>query len=237
VTGIPEDPTPAWLPRLLQASDSFYPTGAYAHSFGLEGMCCEGAVRDVDTLRAFLLEQVLTPLARTDLPVAIHAWNAAAHRPPDWAEFREACLLGAAVRGSREPRAAALAIGRQRLELAARLHGGPAAACLQRADAEGWPLPSCAVAAIEGLSLGAPLDAVLAAIVHGAATGMMSAAVKLLRLGQNAVHGLLVEVLRLAPQLIAQARSIRIEDAGTFNPWLDIAASRHEHADFRLFIS
>ena len=35
-----------WLLGLLQASDSLYPTGSYAHSFGLEGMIDAGAVRD-----------------------------------------------------------------------------------------------------------------------------------------------------------------------------------------------
>src|SRR5687767_15824740 len=44
----------AWLCGLLQTSDSFYPTGSYAHSFGLEGLVQEGVIRDRETLRTFL---------------------------------------------------------------------------------------------------------------------------------------------------------------------------------------
>ena len=36
----------AWIVGLLQAGDSFYPTGSYAHSFGLEGLVQEGVVHD-----------------------------------------------------------------------------------------------------------------------------------------------------------------------------------------------
>ena len=44
---------PAWIVGLLQAGDSFYPTGSYAHSFGLEGLVQEGVVHDRATLKAF----------------------------------------------------------------------------------------------------------------------------------------------------------------------------------------
>ena len=225
-----------WIAGLLQLSDSFYPTGAYAHSYGLEGLAQEGVVHDRATLRTFLLEQVLPQLARTDLPIAAHAW-AAAGDPPDWARLRELCFLGSALRGAREPREASEAIGRQRLELAALLRGGLAADFNRRAAADGWPCPACVVAAIEGRALGAPRQAVLAAIVYSTAAGLIAAAVKLLRLGQNACQTLLAEALTQAPLLVAQALAVEPDDIGAFNPWWDIAAARHESADFRLFIS
>lgn len=226
-----------WLAALLHASDSFYPTGAYAHSFGLEGLVQEGVVHDRATLRTFLLDYVLPPLARTDLAIAARAWVAADPATPDWTTLRELCLLGPALRGAREPREAAEAIGRQRLDLAAMLHGGLAAGFNQRALAENWPRPACVAAAIEGRAFGVPRDAVLAALVYAAAAGMISASVKLLRLGQNAAHTLLAEVLAQTPALIAEAVALPLEEVGAFNPWWDIAAARHEHAEFRLFIS
>ncbi|HTQ31120.1 MAG TPA: urease accessory UreF family protein [Opitutaceae bacterium] len=225
-----------WLAGVLQLSDSFYPTGAYAHSFGLEGLAQEGVVRDRATLRTFLLEQVLPQLARTDLPVAAQAW-AAAGEPADWTRLRELCFLGSALRGAREPREASEAIGRQRLELAALLQGGIATEFNRRALAEGWPRPSCVAAAIEGRGLGAPREAVLASIIYSTAAGFIAAAVKLLRFGQNAGQTLLAEALGQTPALVTEALAVAPADIGAFNPWWDIAAARHESADFRLFIS
>lgn len=226
-----------WLPAVLQMSDTFYPTGAYAHSFGLEGLVQEGWIADAAKLREFLLETVLPALSRTDLPLAARAWEAAAE-PPDWDRLQSLCHLAAAIRGAREPRAAAEAIGRQRLALAARLRGGIAADFQARAEAGAWPCPSAVAAAIEARAAGAPAEAALAGIVYSTVATLLAAAVKLLRLGQNAVQAMLTEALAAAPALIAQAAACaRDDDIGSFTPWWDIAAARHESADFRLFIS
>jgi urease accessory protein len=230
------DPSAIWVARLLQASDSLYPTGAYAHSFGLEGLAQEGSVSDLTGLRTFLIEQVLPALARTDLPIAAHAW-AAAGDPPDWLRLRELCSLGSAVRGAREVREAGEAIGRQRVALAARLHGGLAAEFERRAGDAHWPTPACVVAAIEGRMMGAPREAVLAALVYSTTAGVVAAAVKLLRLGQNAAQALIAEALSLTPALVFEALAIDSDEIGAWNPWWDIAAARHESAGFRLFIS
>jgi len=223
-----------WVAPLLQLSDSFYPTGSYAHSFGLEGLVQEGAVHDRATLRTFLIEQALPQLARTYLPVAAQAFEAAGE-PPDWARLRSLCFLGRAVRGSREPREASEAIGRQRLQLAVMLHGGFAREFERRA--EGWPRPLSVIAAVEGRTLGLPCEAVLSTLVYAASAGLIAASVKLLRIGQNASQTLLAEAVRGAPALIAEAVALPPDGIGSFNPWWDVAAAGHETAEFRLFIS
>ena len=43
------------LLTLLQLSDSFFPTGMFAHSLGLEGMVRRGLVRGLDDVERFLL--------------------------------------------------------------------------------------------------------------------------------------------------------------------------------------
>jgi urease accessory protein len=226
----------SWVANLLQAADSFYPTGAYAHSFGLEGLVQGGSVRDRDTLRGFLMDQMLPSLARTELPLAARVWIASG-APPDWDRLRELCFLGAAIRGAMEPRRASEAIGRQRIELAARLHGGFAGEFAERAAAGGWPVSAAVAAAVEGRTHGVPCEAVLAGVVYSAAAGMIAAAIKLLRLGQNSGQALLRELLARTPALVGQALSLGTEEIGAYNPWWDIAASRHETADGRLFIS
>lgn len=231
-----EPPAPSWILGLLQTSDSFFPTGSYAHSFGLEGLVQSGVIRDAATLREFLRLSVIPSLRQAELPLAAHAWTALGG--PDWAAVARLCELAAALRAPRELRAASDKIGRQRVELAVRLHGHPLAQEYQRrAAAEGWPHAAAVAAALEGRVLGAPCAAVLAGVCYSALAGCVSAAMKLLRIGQNTAQALLAEALAGAPGAIAAAAAVPAGQIGWFNPWLDIASARHETADARMFIS
>jgi urease accessory protein len=226
----------AWLLGLLQASDTLYPTGAYAHSFGLEGMIDAGVVRDRATLRAFLLNSVLPSLRNVDLPLAVHAWKAFGSR--DWPAVGQVCALASALRAPRELRAAAEAIGRQRVELLAHVHqAGLAREFLRRAGEARWPHCTAVSAALEARVHGAPLAAVLAGVCYAAVAGVIAAATKLLRLGQNAAQSLLTETVALCPAMVGPACEPPLDEIGWFNPWLDAASARHETAAARLFIS
>ena len=226
----------AWLVGLLQAGDSYYPTGSYSHSFGLEGLVQEGVVRDRGTLRDFIFLSALPALRHTELPLAAHAWRAFGEC--DWARIGELCVLSSALKTAREARAAAENIGRQRAELMATLRPNPLAQeFLTRASAAAWPHSAAVSAALEGRVLGAPLTAVLAGISYATLSSLLSAAMKILRLGQNAAQSLLTEALGAAAGIIAAAGLVPVDQIGWFNPWLDIAAARHETADSRMFIS
>jgi len=227
-----------WLVGLLQAGDSYYPTGAYAHSFGLEGLVQSGMIHDRATLREFVLRSVLPALRQAELPLAAHAYAALDPVAPDWARVGELCVLSHAIKSAKEARTATENIGKQRAELSAALHGHPLAKeYLARAAANGWPFSSAISAALEGRVLGAPLEAVLAGVTYASVGGLLAASMKILRVGQNATQTLLTEALSQAPEIIAAAARVPVDEIGWFNPWLDIAAARHETADSRMFIS
>ncbi len=195
-----------------------------------------GVVHDRATLRQFLLLSVLPALRQSELPLAVHAWQAFA--ASDWTRIGELCQLSAALKTAREARAATDNIGRQRAELLATLRADPLAQeFLRRATEGNWPCSAAISAALEGHALGAPQAAVLAGIYYTTISSQLSAAMKLLRLGQNASQSLLTELLAQAPAVLAAAEKVSFEDLGWFNPWLDIAAARHEFADSRMFIS
>lgn len=229
-------PSTAWICGLLQAGDSYYPTGSYAHSFGLEGLVQEGALRDRATLREFIRRSVLPSLRHAELPLAAHAWRALA--VPDWQQVGQLCGLASALKTSQELRRASENIGRQRAELVASLHGSVLARdYLRHASELGWPPAAAISAALEGRVLGAPLPAVLAGVTYATLASLLAAAMKILRLGQNAAQSLLTEALGAAPEIIAAAEATPLDEIGWFNPWLDIASARHESADARMFIS
>jgi urease accessory protein len=229
-------PPAGWLVALLQLNDTFYPTGAYAHSFGLEGLVAENVVFDRESLRGYLTHSVLPTLARMELPLALHAWQALG--VPDWPQLRALAQLSSALKTSREARQAADAIGRQRVELCARLRGHPLAATFAaRAKEEHWPHSPALAAALEARVIEAPVDAALASLYYANVAGVLAAAMKVLRIGQNGAQSLLTEMMSHAPRVMAQAREVGVDEIGWFNPWLDIAAARHETAASRLFIS
>lgn len=226
----------AWLLGLLQAGDSFYPTGSYAHSFGLEGLVQGGVVSDRESLRRYIFLSAVPTLRHVDLPLSAHAWRALAGA--DWQKVGELCILSSALKTAREARLASENIGRQRAELAARLHASPLAQeFLRRAAENAWPCASPVSAALEGRVLGAPLTAVLAGVTYAALGSLLAAAMKILRLGQNGAQSLLTEALAAASEQLPAAEATTLEEIGWFNPWLDIASARHETADARMFIS
>jgi urease accessory protein len=226
----------AWFARALQLNDSFYPTGAYAHSFGLEGLIQQGIVTDRETLHEYVFASAIPALARNDLPLAFRA--AEAFAIPDWEQVGAVCVLSAAIRTAKEARFASESIGRQRAELCASLHQSALAAeYLRRAQEAGWPFSSAVSAGLEGAVFDIPRDAVLAAIFHSSLAGLLAAAMKLLRIGQNGAQSLLAEALGGAGPAIALAKTLGLPEVGWFNPWLDIAAARHETAEARMFIS
>ncbi|HEX2746490.1 MAG TPA: hypothetical protein VHM91_00715, partial [Verrucomicrobiales bacterium] len=69
---------PDWLPWLLQVNDSQFPSGAYAHSLGLEELVQQGVVSTAKDLQDFLHRQVVPGLLAFELPFLLRAHSVAA---------------------------------------------------------------------------------------------------------------------------------------------------------------
>jgi urease accessory protein len=231
------DPIGNWLPLALQTADALFPTGSYAHSLGFEECVRLALVRDEATLKAFLAEQIAPALTHFELPYLRLAYDAAqAH------DFETLSALDGeigAAKPARETRAASLSLGRRRLQAlltilpSDRLLLGCSRA-LASAALAGHHLTICAV---QGAVADAPLDAVLLAYFYQNLAAIAGAALKLMRIGQDGVQRALRSANAAAPEAIARSKLVSREQAGCFNPLLEIASMRHEHASERLFIS
>jgi len=228
------NPFPEWLPFLLQTTDPLFPTGAYAHSLGLEQITRAGIVRDEASLLEFLKREALPTLENLELPFLRFAWQAA-----DAGDIGELCRIDRELdawkvcRGLRE---ASIQLGGRRLAALIEVLPHPFARLFEEQRraraARGHHL------SVYGMQMalgGAPMEAALAAYLYQTLAGACGAALKLIRIGQDGCQRVLRQcLLGAAPAVRA---SLRVERPGWFNPLVEIAAMRHERAFERLFIS
>jgi urease accessory protein len=236
------------LAALLLLADGRLPSGAHAHSGGLEAAVAAGRVVDVETLRGFLRGR----LATTGLVSA--AFSAAACA---------ACTAGTScadpdpgpATASTVERLADLDLGldARTLSPAQRRASRQQGRALMRAGRAMWRLPVAptgrgpdgphqavalgAVAAAAGLS---PAQAAAIAC-YGAVSGPAGAAVRLLGLDPYQVHAILADLAaetdRTAGLAATYARSPVDDLPAASAPLLDIGAESHASWEVRLFAS
>jgi len=222
-----------WLPFLLQTADALFPTGAYAHSLGFEEIVRLGAVRDEGTLRDFLLQQVAPAQERLELPYLRFAFQAGG--------TAELCAIDREIDAwklPRETRQASAQLGGRRLKALRTISdAAPFAdfeAAVHEGRASGHHLVVCALQSrVEGV----PLPAALAAYYYQSLAAICAAALKLIRIGQEGCQRALRAACRAAEGVISRSGAVLRQDAGCFNPMLEIASMRHARAHERLFIS
>ena len=226
----------AWLPLLLQTTDSIFPTGSYAHSFGLEGIVQLGVVKDAETLAGFLEHNVLPSLERVELPVVAHAYQAA--RADDLDQLCHLDRRYGALKGTRELRQASTRLGSQRLAMLLQIAPHP---LLQRLDearqSEKFDAHSPVIFGVQAAVTNVPLEAALLAAYYQCLSALLSASMKLIRIGPNGCQVLLMRLMKSGPRIAAGAREVALENIGWFSPALDIASAQHETTYTRLFIS
>ena len=209
--------------RLLTWLSPAFPTGGFAYSHGLEWAVETGDIRDGETLRIWLSDVLAHGSGRTDTILLRHAHRAAA----DPAALRDLAALALATAPARERRDEALAQGRAFMKAALRW-GTP-----------DWPEDTpyaVAVGAMTGRH-GIFEDSAACAYLQTFAANLISAAVRLVPLGQTAgLHALAA----LEPVILDTARVTRhatLDDLGGCAFRSDLAAMRHETQYTRLFRS
>lgn len=213
---------------LLQANDSSYPSGAYAHSFGLEELVNSGVITKAADLEQFLMRQVLPALIAFEIPMFARAHHAAKRQDLDALLSLDAELD--AWRIPHETREASRRIGSQRLDLLATLDDSASITSFRTACPRGHHL---IVTAIELSHV--TIAAAARAFAYQSIVGLTAASMKLIRIGQTACQRILRRTLDLLGTQIDTA--LHSEPDGWFNPLLEIASLRHARSNERLFIS
>lgn len=221
---------------LLLLADSRFPTGAHAHSAGVEASHARGDLRSLADLAQFLDGRLAT-VGPTEASFAAAACMAGA----DWPELD---LELAARTPSPRLRSVSRSLGRQLVRAAGRAWPVLESDRLRHLHPDGpmQPIALGAVAAAAGLQ---PADAALCSLHHlvGAVT---TAAVRLLGLDPFDVQALAARsadhLERLADRAAMQAADAAVRSAGAALPadnslLADVLAEHHATWEVRLFAS
>lgn len=214
----------------LQHSDSLFPSGMTAFSWGLEQLWEEGRIAGPRELGAFLRDQLLWRWESFDRAFLVEA-HAAHADPAELVRLDRLCGVSIAAKELREGSARA---GRALLAVHAKL-GTPGAGDYRitiGADPLLGQLP-----VVQGLTWGAlgfTADMASMLSAYGCAAAHVAAAIRLGAIGHLDGQRTLSEVAALVERIVGEPAPTTA-DAASFAPVADIAAMRHEAAERRLF--
>jgi urease accessory protein len=215
-----------WL--TWQVVDSAFPTGAFAHSCGLEAAWQHGELAGAGALAEFL-HAALQQVTFGSLPLV----NAAYRTPErlEWLDARaDAFLLNAvANRASRIQ-------GRTLLATIARVWPSPAVTALAaRVAATHAHVSPVTGAALK--TVGLPLGTVQQVVLFGTARSVLAAAVRLGIAGSYEAQQLQAGCAPWLDDLLQRAATLEPDDLAQTSPIADILQSRHDRLYSRLFQS
>lgn len=220
--------------HLLQTSDSAFPVGGFAHSYGLEGMAQTGAIETPAQLETFVRETWLPLLSHVDFPLIRLARSNAFNND---ALFR-LDQLAWACRATAESRQSQIQMGRQRLKLVADLSKHPRLLELAEAvEHDQWMANWPVVWGVEAACLEFPEHQSMTAYTYQSLAGILAASTKLIRIGPTEVQHIIKRQEKFVGDAIRDSQKISEEEIGWFTPLLDITGANHETAYSRLFIS
>jgi urease accessory protein len=212
------------LLRLLAWLSPGFPTGAYAYSHGLEWAVEAGDIHNGGTLATWLADIMSNGSGRNDAILLRHAHRAA--RDP--AGLQQLAELAAAAVPSRERCAETLDQG------TAFLRAARAWDCPSLPEAVAYhPVAVGALAGWHGIDE----DLTAAAYLQAFASNLISAAIRLVPLGQTTGLQVLAAIEPRILQIASDTSTATLDDIGSCTFRMDVAAMRHETQYTRLFRS
>jgi urease accessory protein len=218
-------------PLLVWLSPGF-PVGSYAYSHGLEWAVEAGDMHDAQSCAAWIADLIEHGGPWSDAVLLAQAHFAITARHD--AKLAEIVELAAALAPSRERKMETLNQGAAFLMAVRAAWPSPG---LDRArsfgDAIAFPVAVAFAAAAHGIALAPTLEAYLVAL----ATNLVSAAVRLIPLGQTDGTRIVAGIVPQVRKIALLAVSATLDDIGGATLRSDIASMRHETQHTRLFRS
>lgn len=223
----------AALYRLMTWMSPAYPVGAFSYSGGIEWAVEAGDIRDAATLCGWLATMIRHGSVFCDAALFCHAHRAGTSG--DGHALAAAAELAAALIGSKERFLETTSQGRAFLQITRSAWPTPALDRLTAASNGPLAYPIAVAVACAGHDI--DLAPALHAFLHGVASNLVSAGMRLIPLGQTDGQCVLAALQGAIMQTAVRAQAIAIDDIGAATPRADIAGMRHETQYTRLFRS
>ena len=219
----------------LRFVDSFFPSGGYAFSSGLEAAVQGGAVRNAEELSRYVVELLTIGIGEREAVAVGLAHDTYVSGSLEIA-FKVDRELEAMKLG-RESRTASRQMGRQIIRLAAdQLARQPLIEeYLAGVEAEQTPGHLAVSLGLTLAAAGWSKEDSIAAFLYQTATGFVAAAMKLLPIGQREGQRLLESWLEVIEPISLKAAHQQVLQS--WSPIQDIYAMRHSRLESRLFRS
>ncbi len=222
-TAMPIDPmtNPATLLTLTQWFSPAYPVGAFAYSHGLEQAVAEGRVTNAAQVEGWIGDVLAHGGPRVDVTLLGRAFHA-----EDSHELAAVDALARALAPSKERLLETVQQGQSFAQTTRAIWGGD--------------LPDLTYAVAVGCAARLqrfPVETVATLYLHAFAANLISAAIRIVPLGQTAGQAALSRLAVKCPALASQALQDTPDDIGSASFLADIASMRHETLYSRIFRS
>lgn len=220
----------AGLAQLLRLTSPMLPVGAYSYSQGLEWAVEEGAVRDEQTALRWIGDALAFNIGSLEAPVWRRLYQVWSKGDAETARHWNERFL--ALRETAELRSETVQMGGA-LKLVLKATGEIDSGPLDRIEQLAFPTAFSFAAH----GLGVPMQEGLIGYLWAWGENQVSAAMKLVPLGQSSGQRILAKLIGLLPGIAARALDGDDDALSNFAPGLAIASSRHETQYTRLFRS
>lgn len=224
------------LLRLLQLTDSGFPTGAFAFSHGLEGLMVAGLVTAEREVAEVIAAHLREGFAGIECPAMADAWRAARARDID--ALVELDQLIDALKPVPVFRNGSLRTGRRLLESAVGVLPGPMIRDMrERVRDEKMAGHHALVFGVVMEAAGIDEEMASLALGFGFVNSLTAAAVRLGIIGAGAAQRMTADLHGAIVAASALGRQTPREEMGAYLPMIDIAGLRHATLSGRVFAS
>jgi len=224
----------AALYRLMTWLSPAFPVGGFSYSSGIEWAVEAGDVTDIARLADWLDAMLSDGSGFCDATFLVHAYRAA--EAGDESSLNEIAELAAAFVPSRERQLETTSQGRAFIDISRAAwdaEGLDAMVAACRTPPLVYPVAVGVVAAMHGV----PLAPTLHAFLHALVSNWISAASRLIPLGQTDSQRVLVKLEAAVAATAHRALNATLDDLGSATFRADLASLRHETQYTRLFRS